>query len=133
MQLDPLDRSVVPYIPEDPTFTIDQLTPADYAAVSAFLTARLRELADSGQTGAARALDEALSLHTETLGPNFQWETDYRHEPVPDHWLRERMNSWNPLVCAMWAGWHDAEGYDRTRWTLVASPRRAETAAGGSA
>ncbi|MCL7382418.1 hypothetical protein [Streptomyces sp. 35G-GA-8] len=89
-----LDRSTVPHIPEDPAFTVDQLTPADYAAVSAFLAARLRELADSGQTGAARALDEALSLHTDTLGPNFQWETDYRHEPVPDNWLRERMDSW---------------------------------------
>lgn len=124
----PLDR---PSVPEDPAFTVDQLTPADYAAVSAFLAARLRELVDSGQVGAARALDEALSLHTDTLGPNFQWEADFRYEPVPDNWLDERMRFWNRLVCAMWAGWYDAEGYDRIRWTLVGSPRRAEAATEG--
>ncbi|MGW1974251.1 hypothetical protein [Streptomyces sp. NPDC001889] len=123
----PLDR---PSVPEDTAFTVDQLTPADYAAISAFLAARLRELTDSGQAGAARALAEALGPRTDTLGPNFRWETDYPHEPVPDNWLDERMHSWNPLVCAMWAGWHDAEGYDRTRWTLV-SYRLAKAAVDG--
>ncbi|MFE1811124.1 hypothetical protein [Streptomyces sp. NPDC059533] len=121
-----LDHTAVPGIPEDPAFTVDQLTPQDYAAVSTFLAARLRELVDTGHTPAARALVEALSLHTSTLDPNFQWESDYRHEPVPDNWLRERAYSWNQLVCTMWAGWHDAEGYDRVRWTLVRSPRPAD-------
>jgi hypothetical protein len=124
-----LDRSTVPAIPEDRAFTVDQLTPQDYAAVCSFLADRLRELVDSGQTAAARALDEALSVQTDTLGPNFQWEVDYRHEPVPDNWLSERLNAWNHLVCVLWAGWHDAEGYDRTRWTLVSAPRPAAAAA----
>ncbi|MFF9908984.1 hypothetical protein [Streptomyces sp. NPDC013457] len=33
------------------------------------------------------------------------------------------MTAWNHLVCVLWARWQDAEGYDRTRWTLVSSPR----------
>ncbi|MFB8314670.1 hypothetical protein ACFC5T_40130 [Streptomyces sp. NPDC055961] len=124
-----LDHSTVPPIPEDRAFTVDQLTPQDYAAVCAFLTDRLRELADSGQTAAARVIDEALSVQTDTLGPNFRWEADYGDEPVPGNWLSERMNAWNYLVCVLWAGWHDAESYDRTRWTLVSSPRPAAAAA----
>ncbi|MFE4336859.1 hypothetical protein ACFRQM_48335 [Streptomyces sp. NPDC056831] len=47
---------------------------------------------------------------------------------MPDNWLSERMDSWNQLVCVMWAGWHDAEGYGRVRWTLVRQPRRAGAA-----
>ncbi|WP_167350640.1 hypothetical protein [Streptomyces yangpuensis] len=117
------DRSAVPAIPEDRAYTVDQLTPQDYAAVSAFLTDRLGELVDSGQTAAGRAIEEALSIYTDTLDPNFEWEADYRDEPVPDNWLSERMNAWNQLVCVLWVGWHDAEGYDRTRWALVRSPR----------
>ncbi|MFD3657790.1 hypothetical protein [Streptomyces sp. NPDC058620] len=71
------------------------------------------------RTGAAaRTIDEALSVRTDTLGPKFQWETDYPHEPVPDNWLGERLGAWNSLICVLWAGWQDAEGYDRTRWTL---------------
>ncbi|WP_406083389.1 hypothetical protein [Streptomyces virginiae] len=125
-----LDRSTAPVVPEDRTFTVDQLTPQDYAAVCAFLTDRLRELTGSGQDAAARALDMALSVQTDTLGPNFQWEADYGDdEPVPGNWLSERMNAWNHLVCVLWAGWHDAEAYDRTRWTLVSSPRPAAAVA----
>ncbi|MFF3843454.1 hypothetical protein [Streptomyces sp. NPDC001930] len=123
-----LDRSTVPAIPEARAFTVDQLTPQDYAAVCAFLAGRLRELVDRGQDAAARAIDEALSIQTDTLGPNFQWEADYGDEPVPDSWLSERMTAWNYLVCVLWAGWHEAEGYDRARWTLVSSPRPAAAA-----
>ncbi|MFE4336860.1 hypothetical protein ACFRQM_48340 [Streptomyces sp. NPDC056831] len=68
-----LTDSVVPAIPEDSAFTVDQLTPDDYAAVSAFLAARLRELIGGGQADAARAFDGALSIDTHALGPNFQW------------------------------------------------------------
>ncbi|MGW7343042.1 hypothetical protein [Streptomyces sp. NPDC054854] len=118
-----LDRSTVPAIPEDRAFTGDQLTPQDYAAVRSFLADRLRELVDSGQEAAARAIDEVLDLHTHTLDANFRWEADYRDEPVPGNWMSERMHAWNQLVCALWAGWQDAEGYDRIRWTLVSSPR----------
>ncbi|MEU3400715.1 hypothetical protein [Streptomyces filamentosus] len=126
-----LDHSTVPAIPEDPAFTVDQLTPHDYAAVCAFLTDRLRELKDSGQTAAARVIDEALSVQTYTLGPNFRFAAEYGDdEPVPDNWLRERMDAWNQLVILLWAGWHDAEGYDRTRWTLVSSPRPKTAAVG---
>ncbi|MFD3875494.1 hypothetical protein [Streptomyces sp. NPDC058623] len=117
------DFSAVPLPPEDRAFTVDQLTPQDYTAVCAFLTDRLRELEDSGQAAAARALGMALAVQTDTLGPNFQWEADYLDEPVPGNWLTERMHAWNHLVCVLWAGWQDAEGYDRTRWTLVSSPR----------
>ncbi|MGW7460978.1 hypothetical protein [Streptomyces sp. NPDC054797] len=118
------DFSAVPVMPEDRAFTVDQLTPQDYADVCAFLADRLRELEDSGQAAAARALGMALSVQTDTLGPNFQWEADYSDdEPVPDNWLSERMTAWNHLVCVLWAGWQDAEGYDRVRWTLVSSPR----------
>ncbi|AKL71028.1 hypothetical protein [Streptomyces sp. Mg1] len=117
------DFSAVPAIPEDRAFTVDQLTPQDYAGVCAFLADRLRELEDSGQAAAALALGMALAVQTDTLGPNFQWEDDYPHEPVPGNWLSERMHAWNHLVCVLWAGWQDAEGYDRIRWTLVSSPR----------
>ncbi|MFD5328924.1 hypothetical protein [Streptomyces sp. NPDC127092] len=126
------DFSAVPAIPEDRAFTVDQLTPQDYADVCAFLADRLRELEDSGQDAAARALSMALSVQTDALGPNFRFADDYSDdEPVPDNWLSERMNAWNQLVCVLWAGWHDAEGYDRTRWTLVSS-RRSKTAAVGA-
>ncbi|WP_412075294.1 hypothetical protein ACLF6K_04845 [Streptomyces xanthophaeus] len=50
-----LDHSAVPVVPEAPAFTVDQLTPQDCAAVSAFLAARLRELTDSGQAAASAA------------------------------------------------------------------------------
>ncbi|MGW6412727.1 hypothetical protein ACWF95_37050 [Streptomyces vinaceus] len=81
------------------------------------------ELEDAGQGAAALALRMALSVQTDTLGPNFRWTDDYGFEPVPTDWLRERMTAWNHLVCVLWAGWQDAEGYDRIRWTLVSSPR----------
>ncbi|WP_051701380.1 hypothetical protein [Streptomyces sp. NRRL F-6628] len=128
-----LDRSTVPPIPEDRTFTVDQLTPQDYAAVCAFLADRLRELVVGGQEAAARVIDEAVSLRTDTLGPNFQWEADYPHEPVPDNWLTERLSDWNQLVILLWAGWHDADGYDQDRWRLVSSPVPQKEKAGADA
>lgn len=127
-----LNRSTVPAVPEDRAFTVDQLIPQDYADVCAFLGERLRELVNSGQEAAARAIDEALSVQTDVLGPNFEWEADYGDEPVPAPWLSERLDAWNRLVCVLWAGWHDAEGYDRTRWTLVSSPRPAAAGVGAS-
>ncbi len=130
-----LDRSAVPPIPEDRAFTVDQLTPQDYAAVCAFLADRLRELVAGGQEAAARVIDEAASLRTDTLGPNFQWEADYPHEPVPDNWLTERLSAWNQLVILLWAGWHDADGYDHGRWRLVSStaPQKKKEEAGAEA
>lgn len=127
-----LNRSSVPALPEDRAFTVDQLTPQDYAAVRTFLGERLRELVDAGHGAAARAIDEALSVQTDVLGPNFEWEADYGDEPVPAHWLSERLDAWNRLVCVLWAGWQDAEEYDRTRWTLVSPARPAAASMGAS-
>ncbi|MET9483654.1 hypothetical protein [Streptomyces sp. NPDC006638] len=60
----------------------------------------------------------ALDPKLDTLRRSFQWETDYPAEPVPDNWLSDRKYAWEYLAIALWAGWHDAEGYDTVRWTV---------------
>ncbi|MEU2357915.1 hypothetical protein ABZ599_33900 [Streptomyces misionensis] len=113
-----IDLSAVPSAPEDPSFTVDQITPEDFAAITAFLDARLDELVADGHAAAATALAMALDPKLETLRGSFQWEADYPAEPVPDNWLSERKFAWEQLAIVLWAGWHDAEGYDTARWAV---------------
>ncbi|MEU3110287.1 hypothetical protein [Streptomyces albidoflavus] len=116
----PIDVHAAPAVPEDPAFTVDQLTPEDFAAITAFLDARLDELVADGHAAAAMALAMALDPKLDTLRGSFQWEADYPSEPVPDNWLSERRFAWEQLAIVLWSGWHDVKGYDTVRWTVPA-------------
>ncbi|MFH8343006.1 hypothetical protein [Streptomyces sp. AM6-12] len=125
----PIDVRAAPSAPEDPSLTVDQLTPEDFAAITAFLDARLDELVAGGHAGAATALAMALDPKLDRLRGSFQWEADFPAEPVPDNWLSDRRDAWEGLAIVLWAGWHDAEGYDRVRWA-VPFMRRTQPAPG---
>ncbi|MFD8828248.1 hypothetical protein ACFV1C_38680 [Streptomyces sp. NPDC059605] len=125
----PIDLRAVPSAPEDPAFTVDQLTPEDFAAITAFLDARLEELVADGHAAAATALAMALDPQLDTLRGSFEWEADHPSEPVPDNWLSERQFAWQQLVIVLWSGWCDAKGYDTVRWT-VPSLRKKQPAPG---
>ncbi|MFF5338508.1 hypothetical protein [Streptomyces sp. NPDC013181] len=124
----PIDVRAAPAVPEDPAFTVDQLTPEDFAAITAFLDARLEELVVDGHAGAAMALAMALDPKLDILRGSFQWEADYPSEPVPDNWLSERKFAWEQLAIVLWSGWCDVEGYDTVRWTVPASRKKQSAA-----
>ncbi|WP_406190466.1 MULTISPECIES: hypothetical protein [unclassified Streptomyces] len=102
-------------VPAEATFTAADLTEADVDALTAFLTARVRELGDGqGAAGvlAGRALQSAVGVQLDEL------RLPFRYDDAGPERLKEKADAWNHVIFTVWA-WQGTEGYDEDRWRLV--------------